>query len=37
MKLKKSLNGHKKDTESPYRKFLVTTDLKSDPKLSMTP
>lgn len=33
-KIKKTLQTIKKDTESPYRKVLVTTDLKSDSKLS---
>ena len=31
-KIKKTLNGLKKDSESPYRKVVVTTDLKSDSK-----
>jgi hypothetical protein len=33
-KIKRSLNGLKKDSESPYRKVVVTTDLKSDTKPS---
>ncbi|CDW74975.1 transcription factor yy2 [Stylonychia lemnae] len=32
-KLKKTLQGVKRDTESPYRKVRVTTDLRSDSKL----
>lgn len=37
IKPKKGLNGQKRDTESPYRKVVVTTDLRSDPKQSKTP
>jgi len=33
-KVKKTLQGVKRDTESPYRKVKVTTDLRSDSKLS---
>lgn len=34
-KLKKTLQGNiKKDLESPYRKVVVTTDLKSDSRIS---
>ncbi len=31
-RLKKGLNGMRKDVESPYRKVLVTTDLRSGNK-----
>ena len=31
------MNGLKKETESPYRKVVVKTDLKSDFKPSKTP
>lgn len=33
-KMKKTLQGVKRDTESPYRKVVVTTDLKSNSKSS---
>jgi hypothetical protein len=35
-KVKKTLQGVKRDTESPYRKVRVTTDLRSDSKISKT-